>query len=270
MSSSQKTVCPASYFAGIDGEKIHYTTDRETTNHGGVCKKCSKKFAKRHKNAIKKSQQDFEKNVQQSKEEIKNIRRHFDEEGNNADNRIEGSFTEFDYNSLCPEERDAAKEYASRALMKFALRLLERGNPKERLELTLNAMCFAARIHPRQDWTMEQFGEMLSITKQAFSLEVNHWRDLLNLSQTGSSLAKNNGMRKTFANAAKLSHKKRGNHLRVGSMIDPLFKAINDATACAHKHAERIKCMGKQRRAELMDRLTPLTKLYSTIQQQAI
>lgn len=257
MSRQQKEICPASYFAGLDGEKIHYTTRQEIQNNGGVCAKCKAKFEKRHKKSIL-TGNSFEENVAESKEVIKNIHRHWDTEGNNADISVKGSFYELDLSEIDgQEERDAAKDLASKAILKFALRLLERGSTPKRLFVTINAICFAAHIHPQQEQTQRKFSEQLGVTLSTFSLEVNHWRDLFNLPAIGGAKAKDK--REKSIQAARLAHERKGH--KTNSISDSLFHHINLATEQINKNHDRIKCMTPQRRQELVDRLKPFATL---------
>jgi|ERR1700690_240395 len=261
----QKVVCPASYFAGIEGGKLHFAPQREIQNNNGVCAKCRRTFNRRHAKAMR----NGHNNAEDWKEPEHRIKRHYDDEGGNADNRVEGSFDDFNYTALDgPEEQDAALQFAAKALYKFALRLLERGSTPLRLRATLNALCFAAHIHPKQEMTMRELSDKLDSNLAEFSIEVNHWRDLLRLNPVGGSRARSVAVREAFYNAAKRTHEKMGHKIREGSMIDPLFRSLNDATAQANKFHESIASMTSERKQELLERLVPFIGLHNKIRHQ--
>lgn len=258
---NKKVICPASYFAGLEGGKTHKATQREIKNHGGVCKECQNIFKKKHLKAMRNGQSD------EPTEDRHYLKRQFDAAGTNADTRIEGSYENFEYESIAePEERNIAQDFATAALKKFALSLLIKGKTPRRLWITLNALCFAAKIHPMQGQTMEVVSKYSKTGLGNFSLEANYWHDLMGLPAIGGG-RNSQKARQSFSKSAKIAHAKRGHKATEKTTDFPLLQALSNATRHANRNHDHIRCMTPQRRQELIDRLKPLSALQIKLEQ---
>ena len=137
-----KVICPASYFAGLDGGNPHFTTKKELKQNRGVCAKCRAKFSSRHAKMLKPSRLNGTFQNPTHDDTV-----HF------TDGHREPCL-EFNYDSLDgqPDSCDSATTFASKAILKFALRLFEKGSDTPMLVWSeLNALLFAAQLHPHQD-----------------------------------------------------------------------------------------------------------------------
>jgi hypothetical protein len=132
----------------------------------------------------------------------------------------------------------------------------------------LNALLFAAQLHPNQDkglkWIAENKGLRRHRLKQPegspvsnFSLKVEFWRDLFGMPLGGGCKRH----RENSAKAATESHAERGHKMKGITSLAKGHASLDNSIRWFNKSHDTIKCLNIPHRSELIDRLKPLSDL---------
>jgi hypothetical protein len=194
MKNRGRVQCPASL--EDEGAKPHYCTRRELKENGGVCRRCAGEFRSRHTRAVARTQAEEE----QPRHAVRDPDVHF------ADGHREPCVG-FQFPEPEGDGRDEKVEYAAQAVVAFAKMLTEKARTSRRVWQVLNALLFAAQVHPSQEMPMKWFARRFHITKANFCHEVNYWRDLLGLPRVGGS--KSTESRRKYSAVQTIKHHER-------------------------------------------------------------
>jgi len=182
-------VCPASL---EDGVATHYAPQSELDANGGVCAKCRAVFARRHNHPNRQRHEDPFRYAQASAfvdDHVEPTVEFAIEDGGVKDSGLNAT--------------------AVLAVGRFCgLAFMLGGRDKQKFWQAAHAFAFASGTHPERCKTMEEVAEKFSISKAAFSKQVNRYRDILGLPRLGG-MKGNTARTKAYRTAQTQSHAKR-------------------------------------------------------------